>query len=197
MIKVGLTGGIGSGKSTAAGVFERLGVPVYNADEHAKNLYHSDPILKKEVVQLLGSEAYQEGQLNKAWVAERVFEDNELLSKLNALVHPAVGRDFYAWTQRNADVPYLMKEAAILFESGAYLAMDAVVHVYAPLEIRIARVMKRDGVSRADVLARVDKQWTDEQRREGSQFEIVNDGRSLMVPQILSIHENIIRRSNS
>ncbi len=197
MIKVGLTGGIGSGKSTAARVFEQLGIPVYNSDERAKELYHSDPILKKEVVQLLGSEAYQEGQLNKAWVAERVFEDNELLSKLNALVHPAVGRDFYAWTQRNSNAPYLMKEAAILFESGAYLAMDAVVHVYAPLEIRIARVMKRDGVSRADVLARVDKQWTDEQRREGSQFEIVNDGRSLMVPQILSIHENIIRRSNS
>jgi len=197
MMKVGITGGIGSGKSTASEVFEHLGVPVYNADDHAKELYHSDADLKNGVIKLLGEEAYSEGRLNRAWVAEKVFQNKETLSKLNALVHPAVGRNFKEWMQKHFDAPYLMKEAAILFESGAHRGLDVVIHVFAPVEVRIDRVMRRDGVSEADVLARIEKQWTDEQRREKSQYEIMNDGHSLMVPQILSIHEDIIGRSNS
>lgn len=197
MIKIGLTGGIGSGKSTVAEVFEHLGAPVYKADDHAKELYQTDQLLQKQVIELLGEKAYKEGQLNRAWIAEQVFNDQALLTKLNGLVHPAVGRDFYAWMEMNSKAPYLIKEAAILFESGAHLAMDRIIHVYAPIETRIGRVMRRDGLSRGDVQSRIDKQWTDEQRRASSHDEIVNDGNTLILPQILKIHEDIISQSNS
>lgn len=197
MMKIGLTGGIGSGKSTVGRVFEQLGAPVYKADDHAKELYRTDKVLQKQVIELLGEKAYTGGELNRTWIAKQVFQDQVLLAKLNALVHPAVGRDFYAWIEKNPNAPYLIKEAAILFESGAHLAMDRIIHVYAPLETRLSRVVRRDGISNEDVQARIDKQWTDEQRRAESDYEIVNDGLTLILPQILKIHEDIISQSNS
>jgi len=197
MMKIGLTGGIGSGKSTVGRVFEQLGAPVYKADDHAKELYRTDKVLQKQVIELLGEKAYTGGELNRTWIAKQVFQDQVLLAKLNALVHPAVGRDFYAWIEKNPNAPYLIKEAAILFESGAHLAMDRIIHVYAPLETRLSRVVRRDGISNENVQARIDKQWTDEQRRAESDYEIVNDGLTLILPQILKIHEDIISQSNS
>lgn len=196
MIKVGLTGGIGSGKTMVAGVFEQLGIPIYHADDRAKQLYLSDERLKREVVELLGPQAYVEDRLNRPWIAERVFNDQELLERLNGLVHPAVGRDFYNWIEEQR-APYIIKEAAIMFESGAHLALDEVILVSAPIEVRLERVMKRDGLSQAEIRQRMARQWSEEQRRELSQHEINNDGHHLVLPQILELHEDLIRRANS
>lgn len=196
MIKVGLTGGIGSGKTMVAKVFEHLGIPIYHADDRAKLLYTTDPQLKKDVLELLGTEAYVDGRLNRPWIAEKVFNDSTLLEQLNRLVHPAVGRDFYNWLEAQTS-PYIIKEAAILFESGAHLALDEVILVSAPSEVRLQRVMKRDGLSAAEVRQRMAKQWNEEQRRQNSQHEIINDGHHLVLPQILTLHEDLIRRANS
>ncbi|MCE2496000.1 MAG: dephospho-CoA kinase [Flavobacteriales bacterium] len=196
MIKVGLTGGIGSGKTMVAGVFEHLGIPIYHADDRAKRLYVTDEKLKSEVIDLLGPKAYVDGRLNRPWIAERVFNDQELLERLNQLVHPAVGRDFYAWIEEQ-NAPYIVKEVAIMFESGAHLALDEVVLVSAPEEVRIERVMKRDGLSPAEIRQRMARQWTEEQRRRNSQHEIINDGHHLVLPQILKLHEDLIRRASS
>ncbi len=125
-----------------------------------------------------------------------MFNDQNLLERLNQLVHPAVGRDFYNWTE-DQRAPYIIKEAAIMFESGAHLALDEVILVSAPVEVRIERVMKRDGLSAAEIRQRMARQWSEEQRRAHSQHEIVNDGRHLVLPQILKLHEDLIRRANS
>lgn len=196
MIKVGLTGGIGSGKSTVARVFQHLGIPIYDADSRAKALYIEDTLLQEQVIQLLGEEAYTGGRLNRPWIAERVFNNQALLEALNKLVHPAVGRDFYAWLKKQ-NAPYVIKEAAIIFESGSHLALDEVILVSAPMEVRLERVMNRDGLSAPEIRQRMARQWSEEERRSHSQHEINNDGHHLVLPQILALHEDFIRRANS
>lgn len=196
MIKVGLTGGIGSGKSTVARVFQHLGIPIYDADSRAKALYIEDTLLQEQVIQLLGEEAYTGGRLNRPWIAERVFNNQALLEALNKLVHPAVGRDFYAWLKKQ-NAPYVIKEAAIMFESGSHLALDEVILVSAPMEVRLERVMNRDGLSAPEIRQRMARQWSEEERRSHSQHEINNDGHHLVLPQILALHEDFIRRANS
>ncbi len=196
MIRVGLTGGIGSGKTMVVGVFEQLGVPVYNADQRAKHLYVTDAQLKSEVIKLLGAKAYEGGRLNRPWIAGQVFNNQTLLERLNLLVHPAVGRDFNAWIEQQYE-PYIIKEAAIMFESEAHLALDEVILISAPAEVRLKRVMQRDGLSAAEIKQRMARQWSEEQRRKLSQHEIVNDGYHLVLPQILKLHENFIRRADS
>jgi dephospho-CoA kinase len=196
MIKVGLTGGIGSGKSTVARVFQHLGIPIYDADSRAKALYTEDTLLQEQVIQLLGEEAYTGGRLNRPWIAERVFNNQALLEALNKLVHPAVGRDFYAWLKKQ-NAPYVIKEAAIMFESGSHLALDEVILVSAPVEVRLGRVMNRDGLSAPEIRQRMARQWSEEERRAHSQHEINNNGHHLVLPQILALHEDFIRRANS
>lgn len=188
MLKAGITGGIGSGKSTVCRVFEWLGVPVYYADDRAKQLMTEDAALRSEIRTLFGDEAYlPDGSLNRAHIAGIVFSDADMLRQLNALVHPAVHRDGAAWHLRQT-APYTLREAALLYESGGYRLLDKMVAVTAPAELRIERVMARDGVDRSAVEARLNKQWPEEKKVEMADFVIVNDGTTPLLPQILQVH---------
>lgn len=174
MYVVGLTGGIGSGKSTLGKWFEEKGIPVYEADLEAKNLMNQDGELKKQLIDLLGEQTYQNNQYNRTYVSSLVFNNKELLEKLNALVHPAVFNHFHRWIE-NQNAPFIVKEAAILFESGSYRDCDWIVSVVADEKKRIERVMKRSGLSEAQILERMNNQWTDAQRIEKSDFVIENN----------------------
>ena len=197
MIKVGLTGGIGSGKSLVAHVFSLLGAPVYQADEAGRRLTASDPQVIHAIRKAFGDDMYDAGgALDRIRMAEVVFNDPVKLEALNAIIHPAVARDFNAWLKLNSHVPYVVKEAAILFESGAYRQVDRAVTVSAPESLRIQRVTERDHTDEAHVRNRMRNQWNDEQREEKADDVIVNDGSTMLLPQILKIHENIIRLSN-
>lgn len=188
---VGVTGGIGSGKTTVCKHFEALGVPVYYADDEAKNLYQTDAVLAAEVSALFGADIFENGVLNRPKLAEIVFNDKAKLAALNALVHPAVARNFNAWIEKQNAV-YVLKEAAILIESGAYKAADQILLVSAPESIRIERVMQRDSVSETEVKARLSKQWTDEQKRPFCTDEIVNDGSENLTAMVQQLHEKFL-----
>ena len=170
---VGLTGGIGSGKTTVAGMFRDLGVPVYNSDTRAKELMSTSPELREKIVGLLGEDAYVKGELNRAFIAEQVFMNKELLAALNAIVHPAVREDFTSWAS-SQQASYVIQEAAILFENGAYTGFDSMILVTAPRKIRLERIMQRDSTSESDVLARMSHQWADEKKVPLAQFVIEN-----------------------
>ncbi|MFV0170778.1 dephospho-CoA kinase [Empedobacter falsenii] len=172
---VGITGGIGSGKSTAAKFFEELGIPVYNSDTRAKLIQNENSEVKAKIIAAFGEEAYDENGLNKAYLSKQVFQDNEKLKVLNSIVHPAVFKDFEAWKiAQKADI--IMKEAAILIESGSYKDCDLVISVMVDKEKRIARTMERDGLTREDILARINHQISDEERIAKSDFIIDNNG---------------------
>lgn len=171
---VGLTGGIGSGKSTVAKFFEQNQIPVYNSDWEAKKLMNEDEIVKNQIIELFGENAYQNNQLNRKFIADQVFVNKELLAQLNQIVHPAVQQHFLNWVNsQNSD--FVVKEAAILFESGAYKSCDFVVTVAADEEIRIQRVIQRDEISPDEVKNRIQNQWSDAQRMEHSDFVIYNN----------------------
>lgn len=192
-LRVGITGGIGSGKTTACKIFEEFGIPIYYADLQAKRLMQEDPIVRQGLIELFGPAAFSEnGTLNRSLISKAVFENAPLLSQLNGIVHPAVFRDVERWHGSFSNVPYTLKEAAILFESGSYQEMHLVVTVSAPVELRISRVMQRDGVSREAVAARMANQWPDEQKVELADFVIVNDGRQMVLPQVWRIHQAIL-----
>jgi dephospho-CoA kinase len=184
---VGLTGGIGSGKSTIAKVFETLGIPCYNSDTRAKLLYDMAAI-KKQVVEVFGEEVYKNNQLDRAYLASQVFTDREKLNALNEIIHPAVQEDFEAWKSQQS-APYILKEAAILFESGSYKNCDRVILVTAPIETRIERVIARDNSSREEILARIEKQWSDEQKIPLADFIIRNDGSEPITEQVIELHQ--------
>jgi dephospho-CoA kinase len=194
MFQVGVTGGIGSGKTLVCSVLEKLGVPVYRADQKARKLMGEDPELKGRIVEFFGEEAYLGGALNRSYLAERVFGNGEMLNKLNALVHPAVRKDYERWLTEQTDAPYVVEEAAILFESGASRWMDLVVMVYAPEVLRIARVMKRDGVNEETVRRRMAHQMAEEEKRARSDLVIINDENGRLLPQILEVHQHILKR---
>lgn len=192
-LKVGITGGIGSGKSTVCRIFENFSVPVYYADERAKWLMVNDPALVAAIRDTFGGEAYlPDGTLNRAYLASVVFGDSEKLARLNALVHPAVWRDGERWNAKHSGVPYTLKEAALLFESSGHQLLDRVITVYAPTELRIKRVMRRDGVSRSDVEARMRRQMPDEEKVKRADFVIYNDGSRLLIPQVWVIHQRLL-----
>lgn len=188
-LKIGITGGIGSGKTTVCKIFETLGIPVYYADERAKWLMTNDATLVKEIKGLFGESAYENGQLNRAFIAQIAFNDPEKLNQLNALVHPAVQRDGNAWQEAQPNVPYTIKEAALLFESGSYLYLNKIIVVTAPLDVRIQRVIHRDHTNRAAVEARIAKQMPEEEKVKRADFIIVNDGATALIPQVLNIHQ--------
>lgn len=185
---VGLTGGIGSGKSTVADFFSMLGISVYKADLAAKKLMTSNPNLILGIKKLLGEESYLNQELNKAYVSAKIFRDPSLLEKMNALVHPAVKADFLEWVQQQSG-PYVIREAAILFESGTYSDCSFIITVTAPEEDRIKRVMKRDQIQEEDVRSRIANQWTDEQKIARSHAVINNSSSHLLIPQILRLDE--------
>ncbi len=195
-LKVGITGGIGSGKTTVCKIFESLGIPVYNADERAKWLMVNHPLIVKGLKDLFGEQAYLgDGSLNRKGIAAIVFSDKEKLNQLNALVHPAVYQDGEDWHASFSDVPYTIKEAALHFESGAYRTMDVMITVFAPEEMRLQRVINRDDANLQEVKDRMSKQMPDQEKMEKSDFVIYNDGTQLLIPQILEIHDSICRKA--
>ena len=194
-MKIGITGGIGSGKSTACKIFEVLGIPVYYADDRAKWLMNNETSLIEGVKSVFGNEAYQDGTLNRPFIADIVFNDKSKLAELNALVHPAVFQDGVAWNEANANAPYTLKEAAILFESGSYLTVDKVITVFAPKEIRIKRVLTRDDTTREAIEDRMDKQMPEEEKIKRSDFVIYNDDEHSLIEQVLDIHRTILGES--
>jgi dephospho-CoA kinase len=192
MIKVGLTGGIGSGKSTLSKIFRVLGIPVYIADDRAKYLMNTLPELKNQIRKHFGDQSYVDERLNRAYLAGLVFNHSDKLEELNALVHPEVVRDFRNWLLQFEGIPYIVHEAAILFESGVYRMMDYSVCVYAKKELRIQRVVNRDGSSKEMVLQRMARQYTDEQRNSMADFVIDNNENDILIPQILNLHNKFV-----
>lgn len=192
--KVGITGGIGSGKSTVAKIFQLLHVPVYFADERAKWLMIQDSILVNSIKETFGTEAYfADGRLNREWLAEHVFSDSERVKAINALVHPAVKADFEAWAATQ-DYPYVLKEAALIYESGSYRELDKIINVSAPLVNRIHRVLVRDPHrTEAQVHSIIEKQLPDEEKNEKADFVIKNADNKLLIPQVLNIHQQLLK----
>lgn len=190
-LKIGVTGGIGAGKSLVCRVFASLGVPVYNADSRAKQLMTSDLTLVGQVKGNFGDSSYtKEGELNRVFLAEQVFADPEKLALLNRLVHPRVGLDFEKWIQEHQQAPYVIKEAALIFESGSHKSLDGVVAVSAPVELRIRRTVIRDEHrSRKQVEDIISKQLPEEERLAKAGFKIVNDEKNLLIPQVLKLHK--------
>ena len=191
MLTVGLTGGIGSGKTTVARILQVLGVPVFDSDRAAKDVMAGDPV-RTAVVAAFG-DVYTDGGLDRRKLASIVFNDPEALQRLNAIVHPAVREAFARW-KASRSAPYVVNEAAIMIESGGYRDMDHLVVVTAPEEDRIARVMMRDRSSREQVQARMRNQITDGERTAHADTVLVNDGRKLLIPQVLALHHSLLQR---
>ncbi len=192
MLKIGITGGIGAGKSTVAGIFKVLGVPVFDADATAKNLLNTDLVLREQVITAFGSETYKNGLLDRKYLATLVFNNSEQLAKLNALVHPATIAAMEKWTSGFTDMPYIIKEAALLFEAGTHEGLDYIIGVTAPVELRMTRVMARDHVLREEVLSRMQHQLDDTEKMKRCNFVIDNNETSLVIPQVLALHEQFI-----
>lgn len=191
MIKVGITGGIGSGKTTVCKVFKVFGIPVFEADQVARQLMNSDADVRIQLVHLFGSSVYLPDQtVDRKFLSAIVFNDSSLLAGLNSIVHPAVRSAFDVWCN-NQHSPYVIQEAAILFESGFYKMMDKTIVVATDEEERIQRVMKRDGISKEQVRQRIRNQWTDEQRIKMADFVIGNNDNELILPQIVEIDKKI------
>jgi len=194
MLKIGITGGIGSGKTTVAKVFEVLGIPVYYADDAAKKLMNEDEALKQKIKLQFGESVYTNGLLNKKLLSDIVFNAPEKLELLNALVHPATLKDAERWMQLQTTA-YTLKEAALIFESGAHQNLDYVIGVTAPAPLRILRSMQRDGVTREDVIARMDKQMDDTIKMKLCDFVITNDEQEMLLPQVIALHEKLLTLS--
>lgn len=194
MLKIGITGGIGSGKTTVSKIFKTLGIPVFYADDVAKQLMTTDPILIAGINQTFGVASYfEDGKLNNKHIAAIVFNDAQQLEKLNALVHPAVFRAFAAWdAQLPAHIPYALKEAALLFESGSYAMCDHNILVTSPQALKIARVTERDQVSADQVLARMNKQFSDKQKLKMADFVIENNEQQSLILQVLALHQQFL-----
>ncbi len=195
IIKVGITGGIGSGKTTVAKVFEVLGVPVYYADEAAKRLMNEDEILKDEIQHHFGKECYVEGKLNRKYLSELVFTNDKKLALLNSIVHPATIADAQKWMQQQT-TPYAVKEAALIFESGSQQELDYVIGVFTPIPMRIQRVIKRDQLSREEIKARMDKQMDESIKMRLCDFVITNDEQQMVIPQVIQIHNTILTKDD-
>lgn len=188
MIKVGLTGGIGSGKSVVAKVFETLGIPVYYADDAAKKLMNTNEGLKKEIIKNFGEDSYTNGELNRKYIASIVFNDKEKLDLLNSLTHPATIRDAEEWITRQSSL-YIIKEAALLFESGANKNLDFVIGVDAPLPLRINRVINRDGITEEEIMKRIARQMNETEKLKLCDFIVTNNEKDLVIPQIIELHK--------
>lgn len=196
MLKVGITGGIGSGKSTVCQVFETLGIPAFYADSAANHLTSNDLVVVSKIKELLGEGVYANGTLDRKQVGELVFADRSLLEKMNAIIHPATIAYGKQWMEAQTTA-YTIKEAAIFFESGSNKDMDVMIGVFAPQEIRVERIMKRNNISREQVLDRISKQMNEEEKMNLCDHVITNDGNTAIIPQVLQLHEVLVTRSTS
>jgi dephospho-CoA kinase len=189
---IGLTGGIGSGKTTVAKLFEELGVPVYNSDLKAKKLMQNSKELRTAVIGLLGKESYVLQKLNKKYIADKIFEDKDLLQKLNAIVHPAVRQDFIKWAKKESS-PYVIQEAAILFENNSYKTFDKIILVKAPKNVRLQRVLTRDAISEKEILTRMENQWDDSKKIPLADYVIENTDLEKTKIQVQKIHHELTK----
>lgn len=194
MLLVGLTGGIGSGKSVVASVFRVLGIPVFDADTAAKEVMESDHDLVHAIKAAFGADAYQEGRLNRKYLADIVFADPFRLEQLNALVHPAAIRAGAQWAAAQRS-PYAIKEAALLFEAGSTAGLNYIIGVQAPVSLRIRRVMERSQHTREEVLARMNRQVDDTIKMRLCDHVIVNDEQQMLLPQVLQVHEQLLAKA--
>jgi dephospho-CoA kinase len=190
--RVGITGGMGSGKSTVAAVFASLGIPVYQADEAAKRLMNENIPLREQLIHHFGDSVYKDGHLNRGYLAETVFGNKEKLALLNSLVHPVTIQDGEAWMARQTSA-YAIKEAAIIFETGTQRYLDYVIGVYAPVILRVHRSMKRDGLSREEIVARMDRQMDDDIKMKLCDAVIINDDQQALIPQVMLLHEKLLQ----
>ncbi|HFA48004.1 MAG TPA: dephospho-CoA kinase [Bacteroidetes bacterium] len=194
--KIGITGGIGAGKTTVCKIFEAMGIPVYDADSRARAIMTDDIKVVEQVMDLFGADAYQkDGSLNRAYLAGIVFKDKKKLAALNAIVHPAVHADGEKWHASFSGVPYTLKEAALLIESGGHKFLDKLILVTAPEELRLERVVARDGSTAEAVKARMDKQMPENEKRRFADFIIKNDGSESLVKQVWKVHRQLIESS--
>ncbi|APY00637.1 dephospho-CoA kinase [Lacinutrix venerupis] len=192
MITVGLTGGIGSGKTTVAKAFEALDIPIYIADDEAKKLMNNSKVIRRKLIKLFGEEAYLNGTLNKPYLAKAIFNNKELLKTMNAIVHPKVGKHFVKWKNKQT-APYVIKEAAILFENGSYKNYDYIITVTAPEETRIKRVLKRDNSNIKKVKAIIANQWPDIEKIKLSDFVIENIDIKKTKEEVLKTHQQLLK----
>jgi len=193
MLKVGITGNIGSGKTTVSKIFEVLGIPVFYADDAAKSIMVGDPILIDAIKSTFGKESYfDDGTLNRKHIAAIVFNNEDELNKLNAIVHPATFRAFDNWLLLHQDAPYVLKEAALLFESDSYKMCDKTIMVTAPLEMRINRVLLRDNLPEEEILKREARQFSEEKKLQLADYAISNNETELVIPQVINLHDLFI-----
>ena len=192
MLKIGLTGGLGSGKSTVAHIFEVLGIPVYYADAASKRLMNDDEKVKAAVQNAFGKEVYPGGKLDRKYLSEIVFKDEKKLELLNSIVHPATLLDAAEWLKKQT-APYAIKEAALIFESGSNKALDFVIGIESPLPLRLQRAMKRDNISRESAMARIEKQMNEEKKISLCDFVIINDEQQMVIPQVLELHQKFLK----
>ena len=190
---VGLTGGIGSGKTTVANFFKKLGVPVYIADVEAKKLMENSPSIRVEIIQLLGDKAYVKNVPDRKYIADKVFKDTSLLEGINAIIHPRVAIHFKNWYEQQKS-PYVIKEAAILFENGGYKLCDFIILVRAPLKLRIERIKKRDKISEEEIQNRIKAQWSDAKKMALSDVSIENTFLDQTKENVLRIHNHLLHR---
>jgi dephospho-CoA kinase len=193
MLSVGISGGIGSGKSLVCTIFQVLGISVYNSDLEAKKIMETNEQVKKEIIKLLGKESYFNNlTLNRKFIAKKIFNQKELLQSLNQIVHPAVRKDAEIWREKIPQADgYYLRESAILFETGIYKQFNYNILVTAPQKLRIERIKSRDALSVEDITLRMKNQWDDEQKLALANFVIVNDGKNFLIPQILKIHKTL------
>jgi dephospho-CoA kinase len=193
MLKIGITGGIGSGKTTVCRVFELLGIPIFYADTVAKLIMHTDPVLKEEIMKTFGEKSYSiDGDLNRSYLSSIVFTNESELNKLNALVHPAVFRAFDKWLVIHNDAPYIIKEAALLFETESHKMCDLSVLVVSPEASRVRRVIARDGISHDEIVLRMKRQFSDEHKMKLADHILFNDENRLLIPQILALDQQFL-----
>ena len=193
MIKVGLTGGIGSGKTTVANFFSELGIPIYYADLEARRLMKSSSLIKRKLIKEFGNDAYKDGELNTAFLASIVFKDKSKLAQINSIIHPEVAKDFLSWIKKQ-NAPYVIEESAILFENNLIDHFDYIITVTAPADVRINRIIKRDSTSKKEVLLRMNNQWDDKKKIELSDYIIHNIELSDTKKQVKELHKTILKK---
>lgn len=195
MLRIGITGGIGSGKTTVADIFHVLGIPVYKSDDASKRLMVEDKDLKKNIIESFGEESYVNGILNRKYLAAQVFNDSKKIALLNSFVHPATINDARRWTEKQNSA-YTIKEAALIFESGSDEFLDYVIGVKSPLSLRVERAMRRDNVTRQQVEARMKLQMDEDEKMKRCDFIIINDEQQMLIPQVLLLHERFLKEAD-